>query len=51
MLESYRNNVALQNRLEIPSRIVDPEEVEKVVRHINLEGIVGGAYSLRWIPG
>ena len=39
-LAVFRNNVALQNRLGIPSRILAPSEVAARVPLLNLEGII-----------
>lgn len=44
VLQSYATNVALQNRLGIPSRMVSPEEMKFLAPGIELKGIVGGAY-------
>lgn len=44
ILESYTRNVALQNSLGIPSRIVAPEEINDLAPEIRLEGILGAAY-------
>jgi sarcosine oxidase subunit beta len=44
ILQSYARNVALQNSLGIPSRMVRPEEMKAVAPGIQAKGIVGGAY-------
>jgi sarcosine oxidase subunit beta len=46
-LAVFRSNVALQNRLGIPSRILAPAEVAARVPLLNLEGIVAGAWHER----
>jgi sarcosine oxidase subunit beta len=43
-LEIFRKNVALQNRLGIPSKLVDPGDVPSIVPELNLEGLVGGSF-------
>lgn len=43
-LTVYRKNVALQNRLGIPSRIVGPEEIKELVPDINVLGMVGASF-------
>ncbi|MGH9319707.1 MAG: NAD(P)/FAD-dependent oxidoreductase [Vicinamibacteria bacterium] len=43
-LEIFQKNVALQNRLGIPSRILSPQEVSEIVPELDVEGIVGGAF-------
>lgn len=44
ILNTYRRNVALQNRLGITSRVVSPAEMEELVPGINSSGLLGGAY-------
>jgi sarcosine oxidase, subunit beta len=46
-LAVFRNNVALQNRLGIPSRILNPAEVAARVPLLNLEGIIGAGWHDR----
>ncbi|MCR4398590.1 MAG: FAD-binding oxidoreductase, partial [Firmicutes bacterium] len=43
-LEQFRRNVALQNRLGIPSVILDPAGVGAVAPDLNLDGVLGGSY-------
>jgi sarcosine oxidase, subunit beta len=43
-LVRLRENVALQNELDIPSRIVAPEEAAKLVPGLDIAGVVGGAW-------
>jgi len=45
-LAQFRSNVALQNRLAVPSRLVDPAEISALAPEIALTGIVGGS----WCP-
>jgi len=44
VLGRFRKNVAMQNRLGIPSRIMNPEEVHEIVPNLVLEGILGGSF-------
>lgn len=46
-LAVFRANVALQNRLGIPSRILTPAEVAERVPLLNLEGVLAGAWHQR----
>ena len=46
-LAIFRNNVALQNRLGILSRILSPAEVAAKVPLLNLEGVISGAWHDR----
>jgi sarcosine oxidase, subunit beta len=43
-LVRLRENVALQNELDIPSRIVAPEEAATLVPGLDIAGVVGGAW-------
>ena len=43
-LEQFRANVALQNRLAVPSRLVDRKEIAALAPEIDLTGIVGGTW-------
>ncbi len=43
-MELFKRNVALQNRLGIPSRLVSPREAKDLVNHLNTEKLLGGAY-------
>src|SRR5215813_11563394 len=45
-LAQFRANVALQNRLGVPSRLVDRREIAALAPEIDLEGIIGGS----WCP-
>ena len=40
----FRHNIAMQNRLGIPSCILAPEEVGRRVPLLNLEGVLAGAW-------
>ena len=42
--ETFRANVALQNRLGVPSRWVTPEEIAVLNPHVRLDDVVGGTY-------
>ena len=46
-LAVFRNNVALQNRLGIPSRILAPSEVAAKVPLLNLDGVIAAAWHDR----
>ena len=43
-LKGFRANVELQNRLDIPSEIVGPDDVSKLVPGINTEGLLGASF-------
>jgi sarcosine oxidase subunit beta len=43
-LERLRANVALQNGLDVPSRIVSPAEAAELVPGLDASGILGGAW-------
>lgn len=43
-LAAFRANVALQNRLGVPSRILPPDEVAARAPLLNLEGVIAGAW-------
>src|SRR5215831_16597755 len=45
-LAQFRANVALQNRLGVPSRLVDRGEIAALAPEIDLDGIIGGS----WCP-
>jgi sarcosine oxidase subunit beta len=42
--EIFRKNVALQNRMDIPSELVTPDDIATIVPELNLEGLVGGSF-------
>jgi sarcosine oxidase subunit beta len=42
--EDLRNNVKLQNSLDVPSRYMDPEGALDIVPELNIEGMSGAAY-------
>lgn len=44
-LATFRTNVAMQNRLGVPSHILTAAEVTARVPLLNLSGIIGGAYN------
>ncbi len=46
-LAVFRANVAMQNRLGIPSRILSPAEVAAKAPLLNLEGVIAGAWHDR----
>jgi sarcosine oxidase subunit beta len=43
-MEQFKKNVELQNRLDIPSKIVSLEEAVEIVPHLNTKGLTGGAF-------
>lgn len=44
LLERFRKNVALQNGLGIPSQLLSPEEIGKLLPALRLDGVLGGAH-------
>jgi sarcosine oxidase, subunit beta len=44
VLSGFRRNVALQNRLGIPSRVVTPSEIAEIVPALVCDGIRGGSF-------
>jgi len=45
-LEQFRKNVALQNSLGVPSRIIDVDEIARLAPEVNLDRVIGGS----WCP-
>ena len=45
-LEQFRRNVALQNSLGVPSRIVTADEIASLAPEVDVTGIIGGS----WCP-
>jgi sarcosine oxidase subunit beta len=45
-LEQMRKNVALQNSLGVPSRVIDVDEIARLAPEVRLDGILGGT----WCP-
>src|SRR4051812_28377398 len=45
-LEQMRRNVALQNSLGVPSRVIDVPEIARLAPEVQLDGIIGGT----WCP-
>jgi sarcosine oxidase subunit beta len=45
-LDKFRNNVALQNSLGVPSRVIDVDEIARLAPEVQLDGIIGGT----WCP-
>jgi sarcosine oxidase subunit beta len=43
-LETYRKNVRMQNRLEIPSEILDPQEAAERVPGLELQDLLGASF-------
>ncbi len=44
LLEQFRKNVAMQNRLGIPSRILSPVDIHEIVPNLVLDGVVGASF-------
>ncbi len=44
VLERFRGNVAMQNRLGIASLIVSPLEIKEIVGSLVLDGVIGGSF-------
>lgn len=44
-MESFRRNVKLQNSLQVPSRIISPEEAKEIVPPLNTRDVLGAAYN------
>lgn len=42
MMNQFKKNVRLQNSLNIPSRLLTPEEIQEIAPHVNPEGLLGG---------
>ncbi|HWR40250.1 MAG TPA: FAD-binding oxidoreductase [Patescibacteria group bacterium] len=47
MVEQFRENLVLQNSLDIPSRWVTPAEAKEIVPHLNTDGLLGATYCAR----
>lgn len=43
-MDQFKKNIALQNSLEIPSRLITPEEAKEIVPYLNTEKLLGGAF-------
>ncbi len=44
LLSRFRHNVAMQNQLGIPSRLVTPDEIAEIVPCLARDGILGGSF-------
>ncbi len=44
VLDKFRQNVAMQNHLGIPSRIVSPADIAALLPSVTMDGIIGGSY-------
>ncbi|AJC72331.1 sarcosine oxidase subunit beta [Thermococcus guaymasensis DSM 11113] len=44
-LQSFKKNVALQNRFGVPSRIITPEEAKEIVPPLNTDGVIAAAWN------
>ncbi len=44
LMEQFRKNVTLQNRLGTPSRLVSPGEAREIVPHLTAENLVGATF-------
>ena len=40
----FKKNVALQNSLDIPARMLSPQEAKEIVPHLNLEGVTSATF-------
>ena len=45
-LDQFRRNVALQNRLDVPSQVIGVDEIARLAPEVRLDGIIGGT----WCP-
>jgi sarcosine oxidase subunit beta len=43
-LDKFRRNVAIQNGLGIPSRLLTPAEIHAMLPRLTIDGIIGGSY-------
>lgn len=43
-MDQFKENMELQHRLEIPSRMVTPEEAKEIVPYLNTDKMLGGAF-------
>jgi len=43
-LELFRASAAMQNELGVPTEILSPIELAKLVPHVNLDGVLAGSY-------
>jgi sarcosine oxidase, subunit beta len=43
-VDTFRRNVALQNRLGVPSLFLAPEEISRLVPHVVMDGVLAGSY-------
>ena len=41
---TFRENVALQNRLGVSSEFLEPADVARLAPHVSLDGVLGGTY-------
>lgn len=44
LLTRFRQNVAMQNEIGVPSRIVNASEIVEIVPGVSVDGILGGAF-------
>jgi sarcosine oxidase subunit beta len=44
LLDQFRQNVAIQNRVGVPSEVVDRKQIREILPHLNLDGFIGGAW-------
>ena len=43
-LAQFKKNIALQNSLDIPSRLISPAEAKEIVPHLNTDRLLGATY-------
>lgn len=41
---AFKSNIALQNRLGVPSQYLNVPDIRKLAPHIDLDGVLGGSY-------
>jgi len=44
---AFRRNLALQNRLGVPSEFLEPAQIASLAPHLRMDGILGGTYCAR----
>ncbi|MTI95572.1 MAG: FAD-binding oxidoreductase [Firmicutes bacterium] len=44
MVEQYKKNVALQQSLDIPVKLITPDEAKEIVPHLNTDGLLAATF-------